>query len=312
MASGSADVHKAWCDGEEVCLKKISLVGLTAPAREKLLRQFKTELAIMCRLHSPRTVQVLGVVSTDSSFLGLVLEYMPGGSVRNALDSDVELAVDVRRTWGTDISRGMRYLYSQGVQHRDLKCANCLLNGEGRVKVVDFGLSRCEELKTAATTTLRLAGTPAFMAPEFLDENPFSEASDVYSFAIVMWEIWSRQIPWGGLQPMVIMRKVVDKGERPPVPAGMPAELRDLMCRCWADKADDRPTFSEIATLLEGVTPPSSSAPFAAAPGLDETLSGQGQTRSLGSDAFTPSREALANNADAPPPPPGSTISAGE
>ena len=83
------------------------------------------------------------------------------------------------------------------------------------------------------------------------------------------------------------------------------------MCRCWADKADDRPTFSEIATLLEGVTPRSSSAPFAAAPGLDETLSGQGQTRSLGSDAFTPSREALAN-ADAPPPPPGSTISAGE
>ena len=63
------------------------------------------------------------------------------------------------------------------------------------LKVVDFGLSRCEELKTAATTTLRLAGTPAFMAPELLDENSFSEASDVYSFAIVMWEIWSRQIP---------------------------------------------------------------------------------------------------------------------
>ena len=49
---------------------------------------------------------------------------------------------------------------------------------------------------------------------------------------------------------MVIMRKVVDKGERPPVPAGMPADLRDLMCRCWADKAADRPNFSEIATLL--------------------------------------------------------------
>ena len=308
---GEGEVFMGEYQGDSVVLKKMSLVGVTATKRQKMLNSFKGELAIMVRLRSPRVAQFYGVVTTDSTFLGLVMEYCPGGSLRDALNTDDEITSDRRRIWVSDVALGMSYLYAQGVEHRDLKALNVLLTGDDRGKVSDFGLSKCEELKTAATSTLGQAGTPAFMAPEFLDENPFSEASDVYSFAIVMWEIWSRQIPWGGLQPMVIMRKVIDKGERPPVPAGMPADLRDLMCRCWADKADDRPTFSEIATLLEGVTPPSSSAPFAAAPGLDETLSGQGQTRSLGSDAFTPSREALAN-ADAPPPPPGSTISAGE
>ena len=124
------------------------------------------------------------------------------------------------------------------------------MTGDDRGKVSDFGLSKCEELKTAATSTLGQAGTSAYMAPEFLDENVFSEASDVYSFAIVMWEIWSRQVPWSGLRPMQIMKKV-DKGERPPIPAGMPAELRELMVRAWAHNAAERPTFEELAAKLK-------------------------------------------------------------
>ena len=72
----------------------------------------------------------------------------------------------------------------------------------------------------------------------------------MYSFAIVMWEIWSRQVPWSGLRPMQIMKKV-DKGERPPIPAGMPAELRELMVRAWAHDAAERPTFEELAAKLK-------------------------------------------------------------
>ena len=96
-----------------------------------------------------------------------------------------------------------------------------------------------------------LAGTPAFMAPELLDENTFTEKSDVYSYAVVLWEIHDRGIPWRGLDMMQIMRKVVDKGERPPVPAGMPDDLRELMVRAWAHDAAERPTFEELAAKLK-------------------------------------------------------------
>ena len=248
---GKSKVHKAEYHGETVVLKKIDQAGITAAKRQKMLESFKRELAIMVLLMSPRIVRVLGVVTTDVTFLGLVMEYCAGGALRHRLDDEgAVITSHQRRTWVSDVAVGMEYLHSQGVEHRDLKALNVLLTGDDRGKVSDFGLSKCEELKTAATSTLGQAGTPAFMAPEFLDENVFSEASDVYSFAIVMWEIWSRQVPWSGLKPVQIMRKV-DKGERPPVPAGMPAELRELMVRAWAHDAAERPTFEELAAKLK-------------------------------------------------------------
>ena len=163
------------------------------------------------------------------------------------------------------------------------------------------------------------------MAPELLEDQTFTEKSDVYSYAIVLWEIYDRGIPWSGLMPAQIISKVIVKHARPPVPKGMPANLRTLMCRCWAHKPDKRPTFAEVVKEVAVPTPrrPSSSS-FAAtaAPGLarDETPSGQGPTRSLGSGVldrlrgvFTPSREAAADAPPPPPPPPpGATVSAGE
>ena len=248
---GNSKLHKTEYHGETVVLKKIDQAGITAAKRQKMLESFKRELAIMVLLMSPRTVRVLGVVTTDVTFLGLVMEYCAGGALRHRLDDEgAVITLHQRRIWVSDVAVGMEYLHSQGVEHRDLKALNVLLTGDNRGKVSDFGLSKCEELKTAATSTLGQAGTPAFMAPEFLDENVFSEASDVYSFAIVMWEIWSRQVPWSGLRPMQIMKKV-DKGERPPIPAGMPRDLRDLMVRAWAHDAAERPTFEELAAKLK-------------------------------------------------------------
>ena len=249
---GSSLVHKAKYQGDTVVLKKIDQRGITAAKRKNKLKSFKRELAIMVQLLSPRVVTVLGVVTTDETFLGLVTEYCAGGALRHRLDDeDAVITSGQRWTWVSDVAVGMAYLHSQGVEHRDLKALNVLLTGDDRGKVSDFGLSKCEELKTAATSTLGQAGTPAFMAPEFLDENVFSEASDVYSFAIVMWEIWSRQVPWSDTNPMQIMRNVVDNGERPPVPAAMPPELRKLMVRAWAHDAGERPTFEELAAKLK-------------------------------------------------------------
>ena len=88
------------------------------------------------------------------------------------------------------------------------------------------------------------------MAPELLEDNVFTEKGDVYSFAIVLWEIWDGGIPWAGLKPPQIIRKVIDKRERPAVPEGMPDDLREVMCRSWAHEPAARPTFHDLSAQL--------------------------------------------------------------
>ena len=148
----------------------------------------------MVKLRSPRIVQVFGVVTTDSSWLGLVVEYCSGGDLRTALDADGAASIDEaqRRSWLSDIAMGLTYLYSKGVEHRDLKSLNVLLDGARRCKVTDFGLSKSEDLNTAATQSTMgggAKGTPAYMAPELLDSNTFTEKTDVYAYGMIVFEV---------------------------------------------------------------------------------------------------------------------------
>ena len=184
----------------------------------------------------------------------MVVEYCEGGDLRKTLD-DYDTSIDEaqRRRWLSDIALGMAYLHSMSVEHRDLKAANVLLTDKGRAKVADFGLSKCEDLLTTTRSTQDgggAAGTTAYMAPEFLNHDVFSEKSDVYSFAIVMWEIWDRGVPWGGLRTEQIITQVLVERTRPKIPE-MPRDLRDLMVRAWAHDAAERPTFEELAAKLK-------------------------------------------------------------
>ena len=263
-AGASGEVFSGQYQGDEVAVKRISLIGMTASGRAKVLKAFSTELAIMVKLRSPRIVQVFGVMTTDASYLGLVVEMCAGGTLREALEADdYATAVDEaqRRRWLLDVALGMSYLYSKGVEHRDLKTLNVLLDASRRrCKVSDFGLSQSESLNTAATQSTMgrgggAKGTPAYMAPELLDSNTFTEETDVYAYALVIWEVLTGDIPWRGLNPVQVAMQILTKQARPAVPEGAPADLVALMQRCWAHEPDARPCFTAIKAELLGGGP---------------------------------------------------------
>ena len=127
-----------------------------------------------------------------------------------------------------------------------------------------------EDLNTAVTqataTGGQAKGTAAYMAPELLEANIFTQKTDVYAFGLIIWEVLTGEIPWAGLNGMQIGMKLLAQNARPPVPDGAPDDLVQLMTRCWAREPERRPAFdaarhthnrrsSRVATRTETPAP---------------------------------------------------------
>ena len=140
--------------------------------------------------------------------------------------------------------------------HHDLKSANVLIFNTGAgagsagallAKLTDFGLSLTASGSTLASTMRAGGGTVAYQAPEQFDDT-FTAASEVYSFAVILWELLHGGRPWDGKTPAAIMR-AVDREQRPEVTAAG-SGLQAVMCDCWAAEASDRPTFAGVEARL--------------------------------------------------------------
>ena len=157
----------------------------------------------------------------------------------------------------------MEYLYANGVEHRDLKAANCLLDEGMRVKLADFGLARLKKaVKTDKDKADVAVGTPSHMAPEILLNNSnkdFSEKSDIYSFGIVMYEVLSGEVVWmisgEDLNRSQIITQLQAKRRPSPIPQDSPPELVTLMEKCWNDQRFFRPEFKKVVRELQDMAP---------------------------------------------------------
>eukprot|EP00944_MAST-04C_sp_MAST-4C-sp1_P013968 g13968.t1 len=223
--------------------KVVSLRGLTEERRRKLYDGVRKELVTMCRcLNCENIVRVFGLVKNIPDKLVLIMEYATEGSLRNFLDkAENPLSKELVFNLIYDVANGMKYIYSKGVEHRDLKADNVLLDeqhGELVAKVCDFGLAKCEALitHTASMSKGTSGGTLAWKAPEEFDDEPFNEKCDVYSFGVVMWEIMTTNIPWEGLGVTKIMMKVA-RGKRPDFDEKQFVTLTPSVCRSGEDVA---------------------------------------------------------------------------
>jgi len=204
----------------------------------------------------------------------LVTEYMAGGSLKSALNrrSDIVAGAVTRVVLALDAAKGMEYLHAKQIVHFDLKSGNLLLGYRDRrpvCKVADFGLAR-EKTQTFCSGVTSQRGTLPWTAPEILrSPNRVTEKVDVFSFGIVLWELWTGREPYEGLNYHALMIQLTNPEcqLRPPVPgtiewedldsAEPPPELapgwRSLMARCWAEDPEARPTFTQIIMELRGM-----------------------------------------------------------
>ena len=262
IGSGSScDVWLGEYKNQKVAIKK------QKSSEKNAYTEFYRELNVLVSLKHPNLIQYKGACIEQP--LCIVIEYCEGGDLFKLLHRSpgVSLSWSQKLVIMQDITKGMQFLHKNSFMHRDLKSLNVLLrkvvSGEGDqiiVKISDFGLSKVLNDEEFMTGQL---GTCHWMAPEVLNSVNYSFKADVYSFAILMFEVITRVTPYKGLKQEEIRTQVVNFGLRPcleSVPSDCPKALKSLMILCWSERPEDRPSFDRIADILTSVRVPNKEA----------------------------------------------------
>mmetsp|Transcript_17887 Transcript_17887/g.46229 ORF Transcript_17887/g.46229 Transcript_17887/m.46229 type:complete len:298 (-) Transcript_17887:93-986(-) len=256
----TATVYIARMHGKEVAVKEIR--AWKDMVDHDTVMAVERELSVLSQADHPHILRFLGLIR-DSEPLRLVFEYCAGGALFDILHNrwDIELSWMQRLKMLHDSALAMDYLHSfePAIIHRDLKSLNLMLLApvvdrfsKPHIKLGDFGFARAKEREMTQGV-----GTKHWMAPEVLRTTAYTEKADVFSYAMVVFEVICRHVPFESLQPVAVAKKI-GKGERPTVEDHVKAEevpegLVAVMESCWAQDPLARPTFRDIAASLGAI-----------------------------------------------------------
>ncbi|XP_062849885.1 receptor-interacting serine/threonine-protein kinase 2-like isoform X2 [Trichomycterus rosablanca] len=246
----------------------IKCLKLDSPVGERERNCLLKEAEVLHKARFNHIIQIFGVCN-EPEFFCIVTEYMTNGSLDELLHEKSMypvLAWPLRLRILYEIALGVNFLHNMTppLLHHDLKTQNILLDGEYHVKIADFGLSKWRQLsisKGSGSKPAEMGGTVIYMPPEEYEPNKTRRADvkqDMYSFAIIMWEVLSRRVPYeDATNPMQIMFSVL-RGARPDtgldnLPEDIPGRemLINLMTCGWTANPDERPSFIKCLIELE-------------------------------------------------------------
>ena len=215
---------------------------------ENFIRRFEQEARSAARLAHPNVVNVFDQGHAFGRAY-LVMEYLPGITLRDLLKQQRRLTTDQALEIAEAVLAGLAAAHQAGIVHRDLKPENVLLADDGRIKIGDFGLARAVSQNT--TTGQALLGTIAYLSPELVTRGIADARSDVYAFGIMMFEMLTGSQPFTGEQPMQIAYQHAHS--EVPAPSsktqGISPELDELVR--WTTQRDPEARPRDAGIVLE-------------------------------------------------------------
>ncbi|KAL5984024.1 hypothetical protein ACLOJK_018126 [Asimina triloba] len=221
-------------------VKEVSLLDQGSQAQQCIL-QLEQEIALLSQFEHENIVQYLGTDKEEAK-LYIFLELVTQGSLARLYEKyhlrDSQISAYTRQILG-----GLKYLHDRNVMHRDIKCANILVDASGSVKLADFGLAK----ETSKLNMLKSCkGSAYWMAPEVVNpRKTYGLAADIWSLGCTVLEMLTRHHPYSQLEWMTALYKI-GHGEPPPVPNSLSIEARDFIQKCLQVEPDDRPSAADL------------------------------------------------------------------
>ncbi|KAK4299220.1 hypothetical protein Pmani_028482 [Petrolisthes manimaculis] len=240
---------------ETVAIKRLKPDGETAGQISAKIDELKREVNIMKELRHPNIVRLLGLVESDDDggFMCMVMEYLPMGSLKEYLKTRTDHITDtLLLKFALDIAEGMDYLEQRRVIHRDLAARNILVAGSQTVKITDFGLAQTPNRGNYYIRQTNRALPLRWYALECIEHGRFSHKSDVWSYGVTCWEMFTRgEEPHLPQKPDILIQQL-RIGHRlnlvKPCPDGV---YNKLIRPCWDKEPQARPNFSTLITVVE-------------------------------------------------------------
>jgi tRNA A-37 threonylcarbamoyl transferase component Bud32 len=246
------EIRKALWRGTPVAVKTIRP---SLSNDRMVVKDFQHEVQLLVKVRHPNIVQFLGAVTWKPPLM-LVTEFLAGGDLHQLIRSKETLPPDRIVKCALDIARGMSYLHNRTkpIIHRDLKPRNIILGEDRELKVGDFGLSKLFDVKHMHDVYKMTGetGSYRYMAPEVFEHSPYDKSVDVFSFAMMLYEMFEGVAPFDDKEAYEAATLVARDGARPVMKStNYPPGMVDLIKRCWSSYTPKRPLFEEIVHELE-------------------------------------------------------------
>ncbi len=252
---GMGKVYKATDTvlGRVTAIKSLNASLTNQPS---FLERFKNEAKILARLSHPNIAVLYNYLQNGSDYY-MVMEYVEGENLDQLAKRNKTIPYQAVVPMIIQALEGLAHAHSKGVLHRDIKPANLMLTPSHTIKLMDFGIAKMSD-QAKLTQVSRVIGTLEFLAPELIEGQQPSPASDIYAIGVTMYELLTGKLPFTGKSDYMLMQEIVK--EKPVLPdnwnASIPLPLAEIVLKALEKKPDDRyKTAEEFSRSLSEAFP---------------------------------------------------------